>query len=48
MKTLGVMLRWMSGETKMNRVRNEYIRGSLKVAEVSKKIQEARLKGTLH
>ena len=38
------MLRWMSGVTKMDRVRNEYIRGSLKVAEVSKKIQEARLR----
>ena len=38
------MLRWMSGVTKMDRVRNEYIRGSLKVTEVSKKVQEARLR----
>ena len=37
------MLRWMSGVTKMDRVRNEYIRGSLKVTEVLKKVQEVRL-----
>ena len=38
------MLRWMSGVTKMDRVRNNHIRGSVKVTEVSKKIQEARLR----
>ena len=38
------MLRWMSGVTRTDRIRNEYIRGSLKVVEVSKKIQEARLR----
>ena len=38
------MLRWMSGVTREDRIRNEYIRGSLKVVEVSKKVQEARLR----
>ena len=38
------MLRSMSGVTKMDRVRNEYIRGSLNVTEVSNKEQEARLR----
>ena len=38
------MLRWMSGVTKMDRVRNNYIRGTVKVTEVSKKAQEARLR----
>ena len=38
------MLRWMSAVTKMDRVRNSYIRGSLKVTEVSKKVQEGRLR----
>ena len=38
------MLRWMSGVTRSDRIRNEYIRGTLKVAEVSKKVQEARLR----
>ena len=32
------MLRWMSGVTKMDRVRNEYIRRSTKVIEVSKNV----------
>ena len=38
------MLRRMSGVAMMDRVRNEYIRGSLKVTDISKKIQEARLR----
>ncbi|MEL7196585.1 MAG: reverse transcriptase family protein, partial [Bacteroidota bacterium] len=38
------MLRWMSGVTREDRIRNEYIRGSLKVVEASKKIQEGRLR----
>ena len=38
------MLRWMSGVTLRDKVRNEYIRGSVKVTEVSKKVQEARLR----
>ena len=38
------MLRWMSGVTREDRIRNEYIRGSTKVIEVSKKVQEGRLR----
>ena len=38
------MLRWMSGVTKMDRIRNERIRGTTKVGEISKKVQESRLK----
>ena len=38
------MLGWMSGVTKMDRIRNERIRGTTKVGEISKKVQESRLK----
>ena len=38
------MLRWMSGVTKLGRIRNERIRGTTKVGEISKKVQESRLK----
>ena len=38
------MLRWMSGVTKLDRIRNERIRGTPKVGEISKKVQESRLK----
>ena len=38
------MLRWMSGVTKLDRIRNERIRGMTKVGEISKKVQESRLK----
>ena len=38
------ILRWMSGVTREGRIRNEYIRGSTKVTELSKKIQEGRLR----
>ena len=38
------MLRWMSGVTKLDRIRNERIRGTTKVGEISKKVQEIRLK----
>ena len=38
------MLRWMCGLTKMGRIRNERIRGTTKVGEISKKVQERRLK----
>ena len=37
------MLRWMCGVTKLNRIRNERIRGTTKVGEISKKVQESRL-----
>ena len=38
------MLRWMSGVTKLDIIRNERIRGTMKVGEISKKVQESRLK----
>ena len=34
----------MSGVTRFDRVRTEYMRGSRKVVQVSKKIHEARLR----
>ncbi|XP_064110342.1 uncharacterized protein LOC135218125 [Macrobrachium nipponense] len=34
------MLRWMLGVTMEDRIRNEYVRGSAKLVEISKKIQE--------
>ena len=37
------MLRWMSGVTKVDRIRNERIRGTTKVGEISTKVQESRL-----
>ena len=36
------MLRRMSGVTKTDRIRNERIRGSTKVGEISKKVQDSR------
>ena len=38
------MLRWMSGFTKLDRIRNERNRGTTKVGEISKKVEESRLK----
>ena len=38
------MLRWMSGVTNLDRIRNERIRRTTKVGEISKKVQETRLK----
>ena len=38
------MLRWMKGVTKLDRIRNDIIRGTTKVGEISKKVQESRLK----
>ena len=38
------MLRWMSGVTKMDRIRNERIKRIAKIGEISKKVQESRLK----
>ena len=42
------MLRWMSGVTKLDRIANERIRGTTKVGEISKKVQESRLKWYHH
>ena len=38
------MLRWMSRVTNPDRIRNERIRGTTKVGDISKKVQESRLK----
>lgn len=38
------MLRWMSGVTRLDKIKNEYIRGSVKVGPLSRKIQESRLR----
>ena len=34
------MLRWMFGVTKKDKIRNDHVRGSVKVAPVTKKITE--------
>ena len=34
------MLRWMCGVTKLDKIRNERIRGKTKVGEITKKVQE--------
>ena len=36
------MLRWMRGVTKMDKIRGERIRGTTKVKEIAKKVQESR------
>ncbi|XP_067138144.1 uncharacterized protein [Centruroides vittatus] len=38
------MLRWMCGVTRRDHIRKEYVRGTVKVANIEAKIQEARLK----
>ena len=38
------MLRWMCGVTKLDKIRNERIRGTTKVGEITKKVQERGLK----
>ena len=38
------MLRWMSEVTKLDRIRNERIRGTTKVGAISKKVQQSRPK----
>ena len=42
------MLRWMSGVTRRDRIPNARIRGTVKVAELSKKVQKARLRWNGH
>ena len=42
------MLRWMCGVTKLDKIRNERKRGTTKVWEITKKIQERRLKWCWH
>ena len=36
-------IRWMSGVTILDRIRNERIRGTAEVGQISKKLQECRL-----
>ena len=38
------MLRWMCGVTKLDRIRNERIRGTTKAGEISEKQRESSLK----
>ena len=38
------MLRWMCGVTKLDKIRNEQIRGTTKVEEIAKKVQDRKLK----
>ena len=38
------MIRWMSGVTKLNRIRNEIIRETAKVGELFLKMQESKLR----
>ena len=38
------MLRWTCGVTRLDKIRNEKIRGSTKVGENSKKVQEHRMR----
>ncbi|KAI8439845.1 hypothetical protein MSG28_001314 [Choristoneura fumiferana] len=38
------MLRWAGGVTRLDKVRNEHVRGSFKVAPVAEKLKESRLR----
>ncbi|XP_047995668.1 uncharacterized protein LOC125233640 [Leguminivora glycinivorella] len=38
------MLRWSGGVTRLDRVRNEYVRGSFRVAPIPEKLTENRLR----
>ena len=38
------MLRWVCGVTRLDKIGNEKIRGSTKVGEISKKVQERRMR----
>ena len=42
------MLRWMCGVPKLDKIRNERIRWTTKVGEITKKVQERRLKWYWH
>ena len=42
------MLRWMCGGTKLDKIRNERIIGTPKVGEITKKVQERRIKRCGH
>ncbi|XP_063377554.1 uncharacterized protein LOC134664738 [Cydia fagiglandana] len=42
------MLRWAAGVTRLDKVRNEHIRGSYKVAPITDKIQESHLRWCGH
>ena len=42
------MLRWMCGVTKLDKIRNERIIGTPKVGEITKKVQERRMKRCGH
>ena len=42
------MLRWMVEVTKKDQTRNENIRGTVKVVEVSKKVQKSKLRWYRH
>ena len=42
------MLQWMCGVTRKDAIRNEHVRGSVKVAPVAKKITMKRLKWNRH
>ena len=38
------MLRWMCGVTKLDKITNEIIRGTTKVGEIAKNVQDRSLK----
>ena len=42
------MLPWMCGVTKLDKIRNERIRGTSKVGEIAKNVQERRVKWCRH
>ncbi|XP_063540276.1 uncharacterized protein LOC134749304 [Cydia strobilella] len=42
------MLRWVAGVTRLDRVRNVYVRGSFKVAPIAEKMAESRMRWFWH
>ncbi|KAK8941482.1 hypothetical protein KSP39_PZI009718 [Platanthera zijinensis] len=38
------ILRWMCGHTRLDKIRNEYIRDKIRVAPIAEKMREARLR----